>query len=86
MHFDRAGKATEAVKYSLLAAGFAEQSGAIPEAIMHLSIARRNQTGGEFASEILWRLGHLMRAEVTFWGSVATTLLTVATLIILIAQ
>ncbi len=59
MHFDRAGKATEAVKYSLLAAGFAEQSGAIPEAIMHLSIARRNETGGEFASEILWRLGHL---------------------------
>ena len=59
MHFDRAGKATEAVKYSLLAAGFAEQSGAIPEAIMHLSIARRNQTGGELAGEILWRLGHL---------------------------
>ena len=59
MHFDRAGKATEALKYSLLAAGFAEQSGAIPEAIMHLSIARRNRTGGELASEILWRLGHL---------------------------
>ena len=59
MHFDRAGQATEAVKYSLLAAGFAEQSGAIPEAIIHLSIARRNETGGEFASEILWRLGHL---------------------------
>ncbi|MCH7857052.1 MAG: AAA family ATPase [Gemmatimonadetes bacterium] len=59
MHFDRAGKATEAVEYSLLAAGFAEQSGAIPEAIMHLSIARRNETDGEAASEILWRLGHL---------------------------
>ena len=59
MHFDRAGKATEAVEYSLLAAGFAEQSGAIPEAIIHLSIARRNETDGELASEILWRLGHL---------------------------
>ena len=46
MHFDRAGKATEAVKYSLLAARFAEQSGAIPEAIKHLSIARRNQANG----------------------------------------
>jgi len=59
MHFDRAGKATEAVKYSLLAAGFAEQSGAIPEAIIHLDIARRNEAEGELASEILWRLGHL---------------------------
>ena len=59
MHFDRAGKATEAVKYSLLAAKFAEQTGAIPEAIEHLSIARRNQANGEIASEILWRLGHL---------------------------
>ena len=59
MHLDRAGKATEAVKYSLLAAGFAEQSGAFPEAIIHLSIARRNEADGEFASEILWRLGHL---------------------------
>ena len=59
MHFDRAGKASEAVEYSLLAAEFAEQSGAIPEAIKHLSIARRNQANGEFASEILWRLGHL---------------------------
>ena len=59
MHFDRAGKATEAVKYSLLAARFAEQSGAIPEAIIHLSIARRNEASGEVASDILWRLGHL---------------------------
>ena len=59
MHFDRAGKAMEAVKYSLRAARFAEQSGAIPEAIKHLSIARRNQANGEIASEILWRLGHL---------------------------
>ena len=59
MHFDRAGKATEAVEYSLLAAGFAEQSGAIPEAIMHLSIARRNEADGKLGSEILWRLGHL---------------------------
>ena len=59
MHFDRAGKATESVKYSLLAAGFAEQTGATPEAIMHLSIARRNESSGELASEILWRLGHL---------------------------
>ena len=59
MHFDRAGKATEAVKYSLLAARFAEQSGAIPEAIIHLSIAQRNEANGESRSEILWRLGHL---------------------------
>jgi len=59
MHFDRAGKAAEAVRYSLLAAKFAEQSGAIPEAIIHLSIARRNETDRELASEILWRLGHL---------------------------
>ena len=59
MHFDRAGKATEAVKYSLLAAGFAEQSGAFPEAIIYLGIARWNEAEGEFASEILWRLGHL---------------------------
>ena len=59
MHFDRAGKPTEAVKYSMLAAGFAERSGAFPEAIIHLSIARRNEADGESASEILWRLGHL---------------------------
>ena len=59
MHFDRAGRASEAVEYSLLAADFAEQSGAFPEAIMHLSIARRNEADGERASEILWRLGHL---------------------------
>jgi tetratricopeptide (TPR) repeat protein len=59
MHFDRAGKATEAVEYSLLAASFAEQSGAFPEAIIHLGIARRNEAEGELASEILWRLGHL---------------------------
>ncbi len=59
MHLDRAGIAPEAVKYSLLAAGFAEQSGAFPEAIIHLSIARRNEADGALASEILWRLGHL---------------------------
>ena len=59
MHFDRAGKATEAVKYSLLAAKFAEQSGAFPEAIIQLSIARRNEANVESKSEILWRLGHL---------------------------
>ena len=59
MHFDRAGKWVEAVEYSLRAAEFAERSGAFPEAIMHLSIARRNETDGERASEILWRLGHL---------------------------
>ena len=59
MHFDKAGKAADAVKYSLLAARFAEQTGAIPEAIIHLSIARRNETDVESRSEILWRLGHL---------------------------
>jgi DNA-binding SARP family transcriptional activator/tetratricopeptide (TPR) repeat protein len=67
MHFDKAGKATEAGKYSLLAAGFAERSGAIPEAIIHLSIARRNEANGELASDILWRLGHLhyLRQDLT---------------------
>ena len=59
MHFDRAGKATEAVKYSMLAADFAQRSGAIPEAIKHLSIARRNEANVEARSDILWRLGHL---------------------------
>ena len=59
MHFDRAGRAREAVKYSMLAAGFAERSGAIPEAIIHLSIARRNEANVESRSDILWRLGHL---------------------------
>ena len=59
MHFDRAGRAREAVKYSMLPAGFAERSGAIPEAIIHLSIARRNEANVESRSDILWRLGHL---------------------------
>ena len=59
MHFDRAGKATEAVKYSLLAARFAEQSGAIPEAIIQLSIAQRNDAKGESRIEVLCRWGHL---------------------------
>ena len=59
MHFDRAGRAREAVKYSMLAAGFAARSGAIPEAIIHLSIARRHEANVESRSDILWRLGHL---------------------------
>ena len=43
----------------MLAADFAQRSGAIPEAIKHLSIARRNEANVEARSDILWRLGHL---------------------------
>jgi len=59
MHYDRSGNASDAVKYSLLAADYAERSGAIPEAIQHLTIARRNEARPDHSQEILLRLGHL---------------------------
>ena len=59
LHFDRSGNSAEAVRFALRAADRAEQSGAVPETIKNLSIARRHEQRPDAAREILCRLGHL---------------------------
>ncbi len=59
VHFDRAGLAAEAREYALEAAARAESSGAIPETLRFLRIAREHSQNPEEVAELIGRMGHL---------------------------
>lgn len=59
LHFDRAGVRDQAFQFATQAANAAETSGAVPEALRFLSVARRNTDDLAESADILWRLAHL---------------------------
>jgi tetratricopeptide (TPR) repeat protein len=59
LHFHRAGEKQEALRFSLAAAEKAEASGAVPEALRFLSIARKNTQDPAQVTEIIGKLAHL---------------------------
>jgi DNA-binding SARP family transcriptional activator len=59
VHFHRAGEADEAARYSIEAADRAETSGAIPEALRFLTIAREHSTDPEEVAALIGRMGRL---------------------------
>jgi len=59
VHFHAAGASEEALRYALDAAGRAEESGATPEALRFLTIAREHTSAPEKVSQVLGRMGHL---------------------------
>ena len=59
VHFHRAGAGPEAKLYSTEAADRAEASGAIPEALRFLRIAREHSDEPEAVADLIGRMGHL---------------------------
>ncbi|MCK5653242.1 MAG: AAA family ATPase, partial [Gemmatimonadetes bacterium] len=59
VHFHNAGVEDQALHFSTRAADAAEISGAVPEAIRYLKIAREHAHDPEAAAEITGKLGHL---------------------------
>jgi len=59
VHFHRAGVAEQAARYSIDAADRAEASGAIPEALRFLGIAREHSADPEEVAALIGRMGRL---------------------------
>lgn len=59
VHFHKAGAAEEALLFAREAAERAEESGAIPEALQFLKIAREHTSAPRDAANILGKMGHL---------------------------
>ena len=59
VHFDSAGASAEAKLYSTEAADRAEASGAIPEALRFLRIAREHSDDAKEVADLIGRMGHL---------------------------
>jgi len=59
VHFHRAGVREEAREYSVQAADLAEASGAIPEALRFLRIAREHAQEPAVVADLVSRMGHL---------------------------
>ncbi len=59
LHFHRAGSSEEAKTYATEAADHAEASGAVPEALRFLRIAREHSTEPTVVAELIGRMGHL---------------------------
>ncbi|MGD2124279.1 MAG: AAA family ATPase, partial [Gemmatimonadota bacterium] len=59
VHFDHAGSSAEAVAYASEAANRAEASGAVPEALRFLRIAREHSDDPEKVANLIGRMGHL---------------------------
>ena len=59
VHFHRAGATAEAAKYSIQAADRAETSGAIPEALRFLGMAREHSRDPEEVANLVGRMGRL---------------------------
>jgi tetratricopeptide (TPR) repeat protein len=59
IHFHAAGLGEEARGYSKAAADHAEESGAVPEALRFLQIAREHSTDPDEVAELIARMGHL---------------------------
>ena len=59
VHFHMAGSDDEAREYSRKAAGHAEESGAVAEALQFLQIAREHSEDPEEVAELIGRMGHL---------------------------
>jgi DNA-binding SARP family transcriptional activator len=66
VHFHRAGDATEAANYSIEAADRAEASGAFPEALRFLSIAREHSRDPEEVAALIGRMGRLNYLQKDF--------------------
>jgi tetratricopeptide (TPR) repeat protein len=59
VHFDHAGSSAKAVEYASEAADRAEASGAVPEALRFLRIAREHSDEPTAVAELIGRMGHL---------------------------
>jgi tetratricopeptide (TPR) repeat protein len=66
VHFHRAGSAAEAARYSIDAADRAEASGAFPEALRFLSIAREHSRDPEEVAALIGRMGRLNYRQKDF--------------------
>ncbi len=59
VHFHHAGASAEARVFAIETADRAEASGAIPEALRFLRIAREHSSEPEQVVDLIWRIGHL---------------------------
>lgn len=59
VHFHHAGASSEAITYAIETADRAEASGAIPEALRFLRIAREHSKAPEQVADLIGRMGHL---------------------------